>query len=112
MPNSYSNPNVPDARSDQRINNLVWFLFGVIDVLLALRFLFLLLGANSVGIVKFLYDLTNIFVSPFNGIFASPSFGESFFDSAAIVGVVIYSLLAFGITKLISIALTKGAASE
>ncbi|NJL96995.1 YggT family protein [Candidatus Gracilibacteria bacterium] len=90
---------------------MIWFIFGVIDVLLGLRFVFLLLGANNVGIVNFLYKITGLFVAPFNDVFESPSFGESFFDSASLVGIILYSLLAYGITKLISIFFTKGALS-
>jgi len=46
------------------------FLFDVLEILLALRFVFKLLGANpSSEFVNFIYNLSAVFVAPFAGIF-------------------------------------------
>ena len=101
-----------EPRKDQRINNVLWFITGIICVLLLMRFLFLLLGANNVGIALFLYNLTEIMVAPFAGVFGSPAFGESYFSSASLLSIVMYLLITLGLTKAITLAYTKGATTE
>jgi len=83
------------AKSSQ----VFWYVAHLITILLGLRFIFLLLGANMTGIVRAIYDLSSIFVAPFRGIFPAARMGESFFDSAALLAIVMYYLLAFLITK-------------
>lgn len=76
-----------------------WYIAHFITIILGLRFAFLLLGANMTGVVRMIYDLSEIFVIPFRGIFPTATIGESFFDSAALLAIVMYYLLAFLITK-------------
>lgn len=83
---------------------VVYYVFGVIVALIALRFLFLLLGANrGSGFVDFLYDVSAVFVAPFNGIFGEPTFGVSYFETSSIIAVIIYALIALAIGKLLTI---------
>lgn len=86
-----------------KINQIVFAFVGIISVLLLLRFTFLLLGANQVGIVDFILALTEIFVAPFRGIFPAPSSGGSYFDTASIVAVVIYFVFAFIIGTIVNL---------
>lgn len=49
---------------------IVWFIAGLVSVIIALRFGFLLLGANrEAGFTDFIYSLSAPFVAPFVGIF-------------------------------------------
>lgn len=86
-----------------KTSQIIWFFGHVIAVLLALRFIFLLLGARLTGIVLLIYNLTGILVLPFRGIFPSAESGISFFDTSAILAVVIYYLIVILITKLIAL---------
>ena len=91
-------------RSNARywITTVTYFVLGVLEVILALRFLFRLLGANqSSGFVVFLYNLSYPFVAPFNGIFndQNPA-GSSVFEFSTIVAMLIYALIAWGIVSL------------
>jgi hypothetical protein len=88
------------------VNGVVWFIFGVLEILLGLRILFLLLGARASGFAAFLYTLTAPFVAPFRGIFAAPAAGSAYFDSAAVLAMIIYALLAWGIAALVDLLLT------
>jgi hypothetical protein len=82
----------------------VWFVVGIIDALIAIRFVLLLLGANqSAGFVDFIYGITNVLVAPFVGIFGQPTFGSFVFDWSSILAVIVYSLIALGIVKLITL---------
>ena len=82
----------------------VWFIVGVINVLIAIRFILLLLGANqSAGFVDFIYGITGILVAPFVGIFGEPTYGRFMFEWSSVLAIVVYSLIAWGIVKLITL---------
>jgi uncharacterized protein YggT (Ycf19 family) len=91
-----------DAKAD-RNNAWIWYIVGIIDLVLALRLLFHLFGARSSGFTDFLYSITGPFVAPFRGIFASPNVGGSYFDTAALIAIVIYILLGWVISGLINL---------
>ena len=92
------------ARANIRylITTIVYFILGVLEVILALRFIFRLLGANEgSGFVAFLYGLSHVFVAPFNGIFNDQTIGNvSVFEVSTLVAMVIYALIAWGLVSL------------
>lgn len=92
---------VPGAVLGQRI---VYYIGGAILVLLTVRFLLLLLGASRASdFVDFIYSLSSVFVAPFNGIFDEPVYGNSVFDSATLVAMLVYAILMVGIAKLFTL---------
>ena len=83
---------------------IIWFIVGLIDVIIAIRFILLLLGANqSAGFVDFIYGISSIFVAPFVGIFGEPVYGKFLFEWSSILAIIVYSLIAWGIAKLITL---------
>ncbi len=83
------------------IARIVYFVLAVLEVILLLRFLFRLLGANqSSSFVLFLYNLSHVFVGPFNGIFNDQALGRSVFEVSTIVAMIVYALIAWGIVSL------------
>jgi len=101
-------PSKRDATSYQTAGYLVYFVFGLLDVLLAFRFVFKLLGANpSTGFVDFIYNLSAVFVAPFAGIFntslAKGDVTTSIFEPATLVALIVYAVLAWGIVALIRV---------
>jgi uncharacterized protein YggT (Ycf19 family) len=77
---------------------VVELLFGILVVVIAIRFLLLALGANAGNaLVDFFYNLSEPFVGVFRGVFSfdqiSPV-GRSVIDVAALVAIVGYALLA------------------
>jgi hypothetical protein len=96
-----------EDRNQQRANirfwitRVIYFLLGVLEVILILRFLFKLLGANaSNSFVVFLYNLSYVFVSPFNGIFNNPTIGNNVFEITTIIAMIVYALIAWGLVSL------------
>lgn len=82
----------------------VYFIGGVIIALIAVRFVFQLLGASEGSpFVDFIYSLSALFVWPFDGIFGEPTYGFSHFDSAALVAIIIYGLITVGVAKLFAL---------
>ena len=87
-----------------RAKQVIYFIFGAINVLLVLRFVLLLLGANEVSpFVTLIYGLSRAFVLPFRGIFAEPDLGASVIEWAALVGIVVYSLVAYGLARIVEL---------
>ncbi len=83
------------------ITRITYFVLGVLEVILLLRFLFRLLGANQgSSFVMFLYNLSHVFVVPFIGIFNDPAFGNSVFEISTVIAMLVYALLAWGIVSL------------
>ncbi len=89
------------ARSKQ----IIYFIFGIINVLLLLRFIFLALGASQASpFVNFIYGLSRPFVLPFQGIFGEPTFGDAVLEWASLVAIAIYMLIAYGLARVLELA--------
>lgn len=92
--------------ADGRIvaRRIVWYIAGVIIALLALRFVLFALGANrDSGFVDFIYSISAVFAAPFSGIFPAPTYGQFFFDTASLVAMLVYALIAWGIARLFTL---------
>jgi hypothetical protein len=89
------------AASLLRAKQVIYFIFGTIEALLAARFILLALGANEAsGFVRFIYGLSRPFVLPFQGIFGEPTLGASVVEWASLVGIFVYALVAYGLARL------------
>lgn len=96
------------ASSSQTIGYLIYFLFGVLEVLLVFRLVLKLTGANpGSAFVGFIYSLSELFIQPFTGIFHS-AVGQgvettALFEPATLVAIVVYAVFAWGIAQLVII---------
>jgi len=85
-----------------RVVPVIWWIVGLVDVLLIIRFLLKLLGGSTVsGFVRFMYDVTQFMVAPFHGIFNTAVQGRSILEPESLVAIAIYSLIGWGIVSLI-----------
>jgi YggT family protein len=92
------------AATATRIQQAIVFIFGFIATMLAIRFVLLLLGANQAsGFVQLVYGITQPFVAPFLGMFGEPAVGASVVEWASLVGIVVYSLIAYGLNRLVDL---------
>ncbi len=83
---------------------IVWYIAGFIITFLVLRIVLLLLGANEGNVlVDLVYAVGGFFALPFSGIFGEPTFGQAYFDTASLVAIVIYTLLAWGVARLFTL---------
>jgi hypothetical protein len=84
-----------------RVVQLVYWIFGLIEGLVAVRFVLKALGANpSAGFAEFIYGITAPLVAPFYGLFGNPSAQGSVLELHSIVALIVYGLLAWLIAKL------------
>jgi hypothetical protein len=87
-----------------RATAVVGFIVGIIDVLIAARFLGKLLGASSSSaFVHAIYQVSGVFVAPFTGIFGDTGNKTNTFETASLVAIVVYGVVAWGIVVLIRI---------
>lgn len=84
------------------IAGIVYAIVGFIELLVGLRFLFLLFGANpSTDFVSWIYTWSEPFVAPFYGIFgqnvaiSAPGIPvQAVIDWASLVALIVYGLIA------------------
>jgi hypothetical protein len=87
-----------------RATAVVGFIVGIVDVLIAARFLGKLLGASSQSaFVHAIYQVSGVFVQPFTGIFGDTGNKTNTFETASLVAIVVYAVIAWGIVVLIRI---------
>ena len=90
-------PVATGPRPVDTIRRLVWLLFGVLQVLVVLRIVLLLLGANEGNdIAGFIMGVTDPFVEPFRGMFSLDEVAGasgSVLDIAAVVALVAWTLV-------------------
>ncbi len=84
-----------------RATQIVWYILGVIEVLLAFRFVLKLLGANvEAGFTSFIYTVTYIFASPFLNVFSKTYVAGSVFEWTTLLAMFVYWIIALGVIKI------------
>jgi hypothetical protein len=99
MDSSYDSPRTkPLYRGTQ----IVWYLTGLIEALLAFRFILKLLGANpTAGFSSFIYGVSYPFAAPFLNVFRITQVAGSVFEWTTVLAMLVYLLIAWAIIKLL-----------
>lgn len=96
-----------DAEHHQNVaDRAVWFVAGILLILLGFRFILSLLGANAAnGFANFIYSASHPFVAPFFSLFKYNNYvnGVSHFEIYTLVAIAFYAVVAWGIAKLVTI---------
>ena len=97
---------VGKSNSQVIATRIVWYLAGVLLVLLAFRFVLALLGANPYnGFANFIYTVSHPFVAPFFSLFGyNLRYGVSRFETFTLVAMAVYAVVTYGIVYLINLA--------
>jgi uncharacterized membrane protein len=89
-----------------RLTQLIYWVFGLIEGLILIRFVLKALGANpSAGFAQFIYGITAPFVAPFVGLFGNPQAQGSVLELNSLIALVVYALVAWLLAKLVWILL-------
>ena len=98
MDSSYSSSSTkPLYRGTQ----VVWYILGLLEALLAFRFVLKLLAANSsAGFSSFIYITSYPFATPFLNVFSATKVEGSVFEWTTLLAMLVYLLIAWGIVKL------------
>jgi len=110
----FDDPYVRRMNRLDRIGRIVYFVMGFLEVLLALRFLFRVIGADpNNGFARFIYNLTGAFVGPFNGIFNDQTLSSgSVVEISTLLAMAIYALLTYGVIQLMYLLFTPNRSSR
>jgi uncharacterized protein YggT (Ycf19 family) len=93
-----------EGRYNFRAAAIVGFVVGVVDILIAARFLGKLLGASAQSaFVSFIYQVTGPLVAPFQGIFGNGGSKANSFETADLVAIAVYAVIGWGLVMLIRI---------
>ncbi len=87
---------------------IIYLVFGIIDAVLLIRLVLKLLGANAhAGFAQFIYGLTDFFLAPFRGLLPTIVSWQSVLELSLIFAILIYSLIALGLVRLVAISLSR-----
>ena len=81
---------------------IVWYLFGLLQVLLVFRFILKLTGANpEAGFTSFIYSVTWPFTAPFLAVFPMTTVEGNVFEWTTLLAILVYWLVATAIVRLL-----------
>ena len=87
-----------------QFTRIIWTVLGILEVLLAVRFMLKLIGANpESGFAVFMYGLTGVFTAPFTGLVPNWVSGATILEVTTLIAMAIYALLFWGVVRLIPI---------
>lgn len=97
MDASTSNSTKPLYRGTQ----VVWYILGILEALLAFRFVLKLLAANpSAGFTSLVYNITYPFTAPFLNVFKVSRVEGSVFEWTTLLAMLVFWLIAQAIVRL------------
>jgi hypothetical protein len=98
MDSSYTSPTTkPLYRGTQ----IVWYILGLLEAVLAFRFFLKLLGANpSAGFSDFIYTISYPFVSGFLNVFRITRVDSSVIEWTTLLAMAVYWFAAWAIIRL------------
>jgi hypothetical protein len=93
-----------EGRYNFRAAAIVGFVVGVVDILVAARFLGKFLGASTQSaFVSFINTVSGPLVAPFQGIFGNAGSKANSFETADLVAIAAYAVIGWGLVMLIRI---------
>lgn len=85
-----------------RGTQIIWYIAGLLEALLAFRFVLKLLGANSsAGFTSFIYGITQPFAAPFLNVFRITRVEGSVLEWTTLLAMIVYWLIAMAIARLL-----------
>ncbi len=94
-----------------QITRIVYTILGILEILLGIRFVLHLIGANAAsGFATFIYGITGVFVAPFNGLIGTPASGGTTLEVTTLIAMAVYALLFWGVVRVIGIVADRPSA--
>ena len=102
-----SSYNSSSTKPIYRGTQIVWYVLGIVEVLLAFRFVLKLMGANpTAGFSSFVYGITYVFATPFLSVFRITQVAGSILEWTTLLAMLVYWIIAFALIKLLLIGKT------
>lgn len=84
-----------------RVYQIIWYILGLIEVLLAFRVGLKFLAAYPGGFTNMIYSLSDPLAIPFRGILSTPKTAGSILELSTLLAMLVYALIAYGVVKLL-----------
>lgn len=99
--------NSPSTKPLYRGTQVVWYILGVLEALLAFRFILKLLAANPrAGFTSFIYGASYPFANPFLNVFHITRVEGNIIEWTTILAMLVYLLIAWAIVKIFTMSKT------
>ncbi len=93
--------NSPSTKPLYRGTQIVWYILGIVEVLLIFRVILKILDANSAAwFTRFIYEITDPFASPFLRVFSITQIQGSIIEWTTFLAMFVYWIVAIAITNL------------
>lgn len=85
-----------------KVTQFIWLLFGGLEALIGIRVILLMIGANPANLfTAFVYQLSELFLWPFQNIVANPAFQNHVLEITSLIAMIVYPLIGWAIVRLI-----------
>ena len=107
------NVNLEYRESVYKVSQIIWLLFGGLEALIGIRVILMLIGANPGNwFAAFVYQLTQLFLWPFQNLIANPSVQNMTLEVTSIIAMIVYALLGWLIVRLIWVIFYRSPTSQ
>jgi len=87
-----------------KVTQIIWLLLGLLEAVLAMRFVFKLVGVNEANaFATLLYNVTHFFVAPFASLTGAPAAGGMVLELSTLIAMVVYLLIAWALVKIVDV---------
>ncbi|MFI5267141.1 MAG: hypothetical protein ACHQ7M_07170 [Chloroflexota bacterium] len=87
-----------------RAQRVIYYVFGIIQAFILIRFILKLLAANpSSAFTQIIYNVSWVFVFPFNGVVPNFAIGGTVFEWFSLIALAVYALITVALAKLIGL---------
>jgi hypothetical protein len=102
-----SSYNAPSTKFLYRGTQIVWYIIGLIEIMLAFRFILKLMGANATAtFTEAVYTLSHPLVTPFGTVFNTTNISNTTFEWTTLLAMFVYLIISYGIVKIFLISKT------
>jgi hypothetical protein len=104
---------VRDVAAERRmqtyqITRILWGVLALLEIMLGLRFVLKLIGANAAsGFGTLVYGTTELFVAPFTGLLSFWSAGDMILELTTLVAMGIYALVFWGLVRVLGMVMER-----
>lgn len=107
------NANLENRQFVYKFTQLLWLLFGLLEALIGFRIALKLIGANPANwFTAFVYQLTDIFLWPFQTIVSNPALQGFVLEISSLIAMLVYALVAWALVRLSWLLLYNRASSR
>lgn len=91
----------PSTKPLYRGVQIVWYVLGIVEAILAFRLILKMLGANpNAEFTHFIYSISYPFTAPFVSVFQVIKMQSSIFEWTTVLAMFVYWVVAVGIIRL------------